>query len=782
MKKSLIALLFLFSSTSFAQNYNINLLGQLDLVSIHNSDASDIWAYVDGSGNEYAIVGLNDGTSIVDISNPASPTEIFYEPGLNSIWRDMKTYNGYAYVTTEAQNGLLIIDLNSLPNVTGITASYYNGPTGDEWESAHNIYIDSSGIAYIFGANRGNGGCIMLDLNTNPTNPTEIGEVDDWYAHDGVAFNDTLMMGHINDGWMSIYDVSNPSSPVLLGTKTTAGNFSHNLWFSAYHDYVFTTDEISNGYIAAYDVSNPSNIFETDRIQSSPGMNVIPHNAHTIGNYLVTSYYRDGVTIHDVSDPYNLVEVGRYDSSPLDGDGFNGCWGAYPWLPSGNIIISDIEAGLLILGPTYVQGCYIDGNIKDANTLFNIPGADIELIGASLQDQSDLNGDYLTGHGVPGTYDLVYSKPGYYNDTVQNVNLVSGQTVTVDVQLTPIPSHDIVIEINNSGSGLSAADFEMTDGALSFNGQTNGAGFLSLNNVTEGTYDYFAGKWEYITSCSSIIVDGTQDTISIELLSGYYDDFTFDFSWSVTGTSTVGIWEIAEPAETNFGGGFGISNPGEDYQSDCSDQAYITGNNDASVGADDVDDGTMILTSPVMDLTSYNNPQIDLYYWWVNAGGGSTGNDQMYIMIDNGTEIDTVLSLDVNDVVQDWTALSFVISDYQTPSANQTLIVRTADDNPGHLVEAGLDYFIVSEGPVSIDENQLSIIDVYPNPSNGLVQLDKLPAGEKTILLLDAQGKLIQSYQTIAESYSLVIEGGSGIYFLRILGEEQINTHKIVKK
>ena len=180
--KSLVASAILITGISTKAQLNITELGYLDLVTIHNSDASDIWGYADNLGNEYAIVGLNDGTSVVDITDPANPTEVFYEPGMNSIWRDIKTYNGYAYVTTEAQNGLLIIDLNSLPGNTSLTTHYYTGPVGNEWQSAHNLYIDENGICYIFGANRDNGGTIMLDLTVDPVNPPEVGVQDSYYT------------------------------------------------------------------------------------------------------------------------------------------------------------------------------------------------------------------------------------------------------------------------------------------------------------------------------------------------------------------------------------------------------------------------------------------------------------------------------------------------------------------------------------------------------------------------------------------------------------------------
>ena len=57
------------------------------------------------------------------------------------------------------------------------------------------------------------------------------------------------------------------------------------------------------------------------------------------------------------------------------GNGFNGCWGVYPFLPSGTIVASDIDNGLFVLQPTYVRGCYLEGTITDLNSGIPIPGA-----------------------------------------------------------------------------------------------------------------------------------------------------------------------------------------------------------------------------------------------------------------------------------------------------------------------------------------------------------------------------------------------------------------------
>lgn len=356
MKRIIVTLSLLLSvSGVFSQNYNLAEVGRLDLASIHSTELSDIWGWVDGEGNEYAIVGLNNGTSIVDVTDPANPVEVFFEPGMNSIWRDIKTWNNHAYVTTEAKQGLLIIDLSPLPSSTSLTTTYWNpitATTDGNDLSAHNLYIDENGFCYLFGANIGDRGTFILDLNSDPKNPTEAGIINGSYVHDGVAKNNILFTANINGGFFAMWDVSNKSSIVALGLKNTPNNFAHNVWFSDDLNYVYTTDEVSGAFVTEYDVSDPTDITETDRIRTTTGTDVIPHNTHFINNFIVTSYYRDGVLIHDVSDKGNMVEVARYDTSPaFSGNGFNGCWGVYPWLPSCNIIASDMENGLYILKP-----------------------------------------------------------------------------------------------------------------------------------------------------------------------------------------------------------------------------------------------------------------------------------------------------------------------------------------------------------------------------------------------------------------------------------------------
>jgi hypothetical protein len=57
----------------------------------------------------------------------------------------------------------------------------------------------------------------------------------------------------------------------------------------------------------------------------------------------VSSYYTSGLQIVDAEYPNNLVEVGYYDHSAFFGNTYSGSWGAYPYLPSGLILSTDIE-------------------------------------------------------------------------------------------------------------------------------------------------------------------------------------------------------------------------------------------------------------------------------------------------------------------------------------------------------------------------------------------------------------------------------------------------------
>ncbi len=448
MNKILILILVVPLFSIAQSSYNMTLLGSYEWPT---TEGSDIWGWVDPvTEDEYALVGLNDGFSCVNVTDPSNPIEEFYISDLNSTWRDIKTWGNYAYVTTEADAGLLIVDLTDMTGNTYWHVSQFVNPTTSaavSFTAAHNIYIDENGIAYIFGASSNSGGSpadgvIFLDVAANAVSPVYLGQWDEEYIHDGMARGDTLYAGCIYTGDLYIIDVSNKASPSVLGTHPTPNSFTHNAWVSDDGNYVFTTDEQADSYIGSYNISDMNNIQEVDRIQSNPESNSIPHNTHVDGNFLVTSWYRDGTIVHDISNPNNLVQVAYYDSYNGSGDGFDGCWGTYPFLPSGNIISSEINSSntqtgkLMIYDRGFSSACYLEGNVTDGNTGNSISGVTVVILNTTIPNSSSstLSGFYSSGNADSGTFDVVFSITGYISDTLQ-ATLMNGQVVVLDAIL-----------------------------------------------------------------------------------------------------------------------------------------------------------------------------------------------------------------------------------------------------------------------------------------------------------------------------------------------------------
>ena len=766
-----------------AQNHHLNLLSSLDYEALHNTELNDVWGYVDENGNEYALIGAAKGVSIVDITDPSNPNEIFWYQGTESVWRDLKVFGDYAYITTEADDGLLIIDMSPLPtgSITS-TASYFGN--GNNWSSAHNIYIDENGYGYIFGANRGEGGVIILDLVTDPMNPIEVGSFDNWYVHDGYVENDTMYLAHIYDGFFSIVDITDVSNPTVLGTKETPSSFAHNIWLSDDGNYVFTTDEVSDAYLAAYDVSDPSNINEVDRIQSSPGTGVVPHNTHVNGDFLITSYYADGTTVHDITDPENMVEVARFDTYPGTADFTTGNWGVYPYFPSGNIISTDIEYGFFVLGPDYEYAAKLEGEITNDSNGNPIQGAEVSIQASPHIEFSSLNGIYKTGIAETASYDVTYEKYGFIPQTIAT-SFVQGDTIFQDVALTPIQGFGLTVTVEDvQGNPIIDADVRIQHAPNSFDFISNGLGEVQTTLFYDDDYLITAGKWGYITNCVTQIVNQNTNSITLVLEEGIFDDFSFDFGWSETSNAQSGDWERVIAGDGNNTPG-DFANPNFDSPIDCGNHAYLTDNEPGDQG--NVTNGEVTLISPVFDLTSMSDPYINYQRWFYNFHGNTPFNDTLEIVLSNGFETVTIdkQGSDPNLFYQ-WVPVSKRVLDFITPTANMQLFVSTSDYwSEVNLVEAGFDLFRVSEGSIASVENESNPHKtvVYPNPFHEEIFIENLDQFEiNNLRLSSVQGKQIAIEVNQSQSGTALITVNqqieSGVYLLQI-GK---NVRKLIKQ
>jgi len=373
-----------------------------------NNRLSDVWGWTDSStGKEYALVGLRDGTAFVDISSPSSPVYLgFLEAhgNLSGSWRDIKTYDDYAYIVADiVGHGMQIFDLRQLTSVTNgpdifrETAHFqinsegwrFTNPNKTNFDRfydqaaeagervtpreindegyAHNIAInEDTGYAYLIGSNNCNGGLYMLDLS-NPLSPTAEGCFSDWgwisdaqcVSYDGPDndySNSEVCFVSYSIG-VGVVDVTNKRSPrVRSSLEESEFNIIDQGWLTEDQSYFLVGDKRGgNTRTHIVDVTNLDDISVSETYKSS--LTARHGNSFVNGKYLYQSYNRGGLRIFDLSDISDgvLDEVGYFDTTPnKSGSGQDGVMGVYPFFSSGVVIVSSVNEGLFILDPSPV--------------------------------------------------------------------------------------------------------------------------------------------------------------------------------------------------------------------------------------------------------------------------------------------------------------------------------------------------------------------------------------------------------------------------------------------
>ncbi len=784
---------------SFAQ-LNMTYISNLS----YDIDVNDIWGYAAPDGTEYALVGTVDGLSIVSLADPVNPIEVDFIAGQNTTWRDIKTWSTFAYVTNESGGGLAVVDLTNLPNST---TSYYWTPDvfGEGNLSAcHNIFIDEFGYGYLAGCNFGpqqplinGGGNLFVDFFTDPANPVLVGKTPPRYSHDAYARDNILYSSDINDGFFTIYDVTDKSNPIELATQATDFNFTHNSWLSDDGNYLFTTDELANAPIGSYDVSDLNNIKELDLFVPSEtlGEGVIPHNVHVWGDWLIISYYTDGCIIVDASRPDNLVEVGNFDTYIPESTGFFGAWGAYPFLPSGLVLVSDIENGLYVLEPNYVNACWLEGKVTDAtngNPIFN---ANVTISSTSTFDLSNLQGDYKTGYAESGTFEIEFFEPTYIPKTVP-ATLVNGEVTILDVELEPAPTYVFsgVLTDIETGNPIENGVVRVTNEFFNYEIMTDANGNFSIPDFYEGTYEIYAGKWGYKTN----IVDNfgftpDNNSVAVGIEKGIEDVFLLDLGWTVEGSAFAGVWELGQPNGIflNFGPFANFVTPNEDVATDIGNGHYRTGISDQF--QDGVFGGSTTLTSPVIDMSTWNDPYISFHTWFLSStlqGGATT--DQLIVKISNGTEEVELQAFDSGSIFGiDWSPSEFRVSDFITPSSTVQVSFEVTNNENDEFTDGSIDYFQAYDAMSTSNENIFFTKDLdliaRPNPSSDLFVINYTMNTNNgaTLKVYNSIGQIVKTIDLVDSVGKVIIEDEllPGVYFAQILnGDEESKTIRLLKQ
>ena len=341
--------------TVLMQNFNTELVGHLE----YEQGLNDVWGYAASNGIEYALVGSNTGTSIVDVTtNPSEPEEVAFISGLESTWRDIKTYQNYMYVCTEAQQGIQVVDISS-PGEAVLVETWTGD--NDEGVSVHNIF-QADGHLYVVGTNESVGDMHILDLS-NPAAPVLAGTWTGDYLHDVYVRDNYAYGAGIYSSTMYIIDISDKSNPTTVASWTYPGK-AHACWLTEDDNYLITADEIAGGHVKIWDIQDFNNINLVSEWTAADAENLTVHNVFVRDNYLYCSYYVFGLQIVDVSDPYQPFLAGYFDSYLGENELFGGNWGIYPFTESCNIYISDRSNGLFVVD---FPGCGTNlGSISEA--------------------------------------------------------------------------------------------------------------------------------------------------------------------------------------------------------------------------------------------------------------------------------------------------------------------------------------------------------------------------------------------------------------------------------
>ena len=341
---------------------------------------NDNWGWTDPvTGQEYALVGRNDGTSFIDITDPSNPVLVGDLPKPwgtppSQLWRDIKTYRDHAYIVADGagEHGMQVFDLSRLRDVPPDEMpalfepdTHYRGIA-----SSHNIVInEESGFAYAVG-NRGGGescggGLHMMDIR-DPKNPVFVGcATHERGTHDSqcVTYDgpDERYTGHelclnSNGAFFEISDVTDKDNPVAVARASSPNAaYIHQGWLTPDHRYFYQDDE-SDVIRGAVETTRTliwdlTDLEEPILIREFMGsMPASAHNLYLKDGYAYQANYRYGLHVLDISDPVNPREVGYFDTSPHhEGPGFSGAWSTYPFFESGTVIVTSLQEGLFVL-------------------------------------------------------------------------------------------------------------------------------------------------------------------------------------------------------------------------------------------------------------------------------------------------------------------------------------------------------------------------------------------------------------------------------------------------
>ena len=796
MKKIMFSVFFVYSLLNNAQtpcnngmagSYPCNgydLQSFIPFSTFNTSGGNDSWGWTDpDDGNEYAIMGLKNGTAFIDISDPINPVYLGKLPThtSNSTWRDIKVYQNHAFVVSEAGgHGMQVFDLTRLRNVANPPETFTEDAHYDGFGSAHNIVInEESGYAYGVGADY-NGGAHFINIQ-DPLNPIgEGGYAGSGYTHDAqvIIYNgpDTDYTGKeiyigSNESFVTIVDVTDKSNPVLIANATYSNDsYTHQGWLTEDLKYFILgdeTDELNFGFNTKTivfdfsDLDNPQ--FDFDYFGTTPA---IDHNGYTKNNKYYLANYTAGLTVLDISDlgNQNMSEIGYFDTYPSSNSaGFSGAWNVYPYFESGNIVISNSSGGGFFL---------VKSNASDTNS----PTAVCQNITLELDENglASVSADNIDG----GSSD--------------DVGITSFELNISTFTCNELGDNEVILTVFDAAGNSDSCDAIITveDNILpSIIGQNITVNLEGNPSVTVTTSEVDNGSFDNCSIAALSLTPNTFTTVGTfdAVLEGIDDSENIA---SVTVEITV-IDTIDEEAPVAV----------------CQNLTLILNENgEATISAENVDGGSSDNSgsySVSIDINNFNCSNIGENEVTLTVTDPSENIDTCVAIITVEDNLAPVITCPDDQFIEAGPDGTLILPDYlannevtatdnctdnltilQDPAAGTILgmgsyaITFITTDSSGNENICSFELEVLVLG---LTDNELNKgLSIYPNPSSNMVTVNSKSDVLTSISIFDINGKQILDINTInAETKTLDISNFSnGIYFMTINNEV---TKKLIK-
>ncbi|MEA2453192.1 MAG: hypothetical protein QOG04_1902 [Actinomycetota bacterium] len=356
---------------------DIDLVAHVTADVMGGASIADVQGWVDPeTKKEYAVLGSNSGVHFFDLSKPDKPVYLGKLVGKAEtalIWQELVIVNDHAYIVCDLSPcNVQIFDLTRLRAPLPLPAQVWYPDAEFPVPNAHSIDANpETNHIFVNGTGPIVAGTPFIFDVSQPLAPVPVGvTADDGYTHDSLcksyAGPDKARRGHeicfnFNEDTITIYDVSaNPMMPEQLSRTTYENaNYVHSGALSKDMSTLISTDEEDEATLGIrstlyiWDVSDLSKPEMLGTFVAKSG--AIDHNVYSEQDALYHANYVNGFRILDLKKANRgvLKEVAYFDTMPIaDGPDFDGVWAAYPYLPSGNIIVGDMSGqGMFIVRP-----------------------------------------------------------------------------------------------------------------------------------------------------------------------------------------------------------------------------------------------------------------------------------------------------------------------------------------------------------------------------------------------------------------------------------------------